>query len=304
MEKALCPFCDAEYIVEKAINFYNIQANQVTISDSNIVINNGPQAQALMQRGDEFFNDGDFCKALEYYHSVLDHEPDNMPARERIQLLQSPLIEISSRKMGTLVTGSLTKLSFYDIIDVKKTGIPNERIEIDWSQASYKYVNDNTSIMISAKSPHCVFLLHATTYDRYRFYILCVVHSTKNLLCKSLDENSTAGIKPYFAMHSGKYSTFYLTQNAIVVYMNDYYAVVPYYAISKIYQQNNLMLNYITIIGKVLRPVMLNFEVIDLSESDRIDIICEKKEIPHFCDLIIKAIKGHIGETIGYTYVL
>ena len=25
LERSVCPFCDAEYIVEKAINFYNIQ---------------------------------------------------------------------------------------------------------------------------------------------------------------------------------------------------------------------------------------------------------------------------------------
>lgn len=87
-ETAICPFCNNAYIVEKAINNYNVSVNgNVNISNSNVVINNGQDKDNTLKRADEYFEEEEYGKALEYYQKVLDLDMNCKRAKEQVELL-------------------------------------------------------------------------------------------------------------------------------------------------------------------------------------------------------------------------
>lgn len=102
-ETAICPFCGEAYIVEKAINNYNIsQAQNVTINGGSICIKNGPDVCDLLKRADEFFEVANYQKAKEYYEKVLDCEFDNEKARTKIDILSTVYFTSGSLQLTAL----------------------------------------------------------------------------------------------------------------------------------------------------------------------------------------------------------
>ena len=80
-DAANCQYCGAEFIVEKAINNYNVANAQ--ISAENLTVNIGgasPTTNTILQYADNI-RDKEPIKALKEYESVLRVEPNNYEAR-------------------------------------------------------------------------------------------------------------------------------------------------------------------------------------------------------------------------------
>ena len=77
-EAAVCPYCGAAYVVEKAINNYQVQ----TLKAENVtIINNGkPPIETRIERAFLLIEQGDFSSASEYLEDVLDDDPRNAKA--------------------------------------------------------------------------------------------------------------------------------------------------------------------------------------------------------------------------------
>ncbi len=80
LEAAVCEYCGAAYIVEKAINNYNttiINNNHYDGATINVASENVP---ALLKRTELFLEDGDWKNVDLYCERVLDQEPENASA--------------------------------------------------------------------------------------------------------------------------------------------------------------------------------------------------------------------------------
>lgn len=71
-QAAICPYCNNAYIVEKAINNYNISSTgNVNVASATINVS-GVNVGNLLLRAKDFEIRGDFKSALIYYNQVLD----------------------------------------------------------------------------------------------------------------------------------------------------------------------------------------------------------------------------------------
>jgi len=87
-KSAICPFCNSSFIVEQAINNYNVQING-NMSIGNATINiNGVNTANLVARANAFESQNDFDAALEYYDRVLDIDINNVDAIQGIQRIR------------------------------------------------------------------------------------------------------------------------------------------------------------------------------------------------------------------------
>ncbi|MBR0149084.1 MAG: zinc ribbon domain-containing protein [Lachnospiraceae bacterium] len=100
---AKCEHCGNEFIVQEAINNYNISTTgNVNISGSNITIKSGPDVESYLYRANEFFNEFNFDKANEYYEKVLDLDPMNSEAKRKIEDLSFPMLHCGTLKYSLL----------------------------------------------------------------------------------------------------------------------------------------------------------------------------------------------------------
>lgn len=74
-EAAICEFCGTPFIVEKAIQNFNI-SSYGSINIANAVINQGPSASNYVKRARQFEKENNADKALEYYNKALDLDAD------------------------------------------------------------------------------------------------------------------------------------------------------------------------------------------------------------------------------------
>lgn len=92
-QSAICPFCDSTYIVEQAINNYNISVNG-NIKVENATINiNGLDIHNLFLRAKEFEQDGEYETAIDYYNQVLDADATKLEAREGIERVKKIIFD-------------------------------------------------------------------------------------------------------------------------------------------------------------------------------------------------------------------
>ena len=108
-QAAICPSCGTPYIIQRAINNFNVN-NSGKISVENAVINvAGVSVDNHIKRGIEFEKNGDLEKALEYYNKALDCEPGNPDAAASVirlsNFLKDFVYKISNAE--TLVCGKL-----------------------------------------------------------------------------------------------------------------------------------------------------------------------------------------------------
>lgn len=90
-QAAICPFCKSAYIVEQAIQNYNINVKG-NLNIENATINvNGIDADNLVLRAKEYENEGDYDMALNYYNQVLDVAIDNQEARNGVERVNNAL---------------------------------------------------------------------------------------------------------------------------------------------------------------------------------------------------------------------
>lgn len=92
-QAAICPFCNSAYIVEQAINNYNISLNgELNVEHATININ-GLDADNLLLRAKEFEQEGEYETALDYYNQVLDIDARKLDAREGIERIKNIIFE-------------------------------------------------------------------------------------------------------------------------------------------------------------------------------------------------------------------
>ncbi|WP_024346471.1 zinc ribbon domain-containing protein [Lacrimispora indolis] len=90
-QTAICPFCNSAYIVEQAINNYNISVNG-NLNVENATINiNGTDIDNLLLRAKEYESECEYEMALDYYNQVLDADIEKQDARDGIERINQAI---------------------------------------------------------------------------------------------------------------------------------------------------------------------------------------------------------------------
>ena len=91
MKKAVCSYCGAEFIVDQAINNYNVQmTGNMNIGQATINVQ-GMDKGNLLVRAASFETSGDLEKALDYYNRVLDIDYNDAEAQEGASRLKEKI---------------------------------------------------------------------------------------------------------------------------------------------------------------------------------------------------------------------
>ena len=86
-ETAKCGHCGSAFLIEQAINNYNISvAGNLTVNGATININ-GKNIDNLLERAYEYGRSGDFDQARKYFDEVLDSDISNAKAKQGKQVL-------------------------------------------------------------------------------------------------------------------------------------------------------------------------------------------------------------------------
>jgi len=90
-QAAICPYCKSAYIVEQAVNNYNINFNS-NLNIENTTINiNGIDTDNFLSRAKEFEDEYEYENALKYYNQVLDFDNENNNARDGVKRIKNAL---------------------------------------------------------------------------------------------------------------------------------------------------------------------------------------------------------------------
>ncbi len=135
-DAAICKFCNTPFIVNKAIENYNITSmGNININNATVNVTGAPSVSNLLERAKAFEKSGDINSSINYYNRVLDIDFNNLEAKESIYRLQNePIISFpvsTSFSVGSLQIkydslvfvskkGKEKKYEFSEIIDVKK----------------------------------------------------------------------------------------------------------------------------------------------------------------------------------------
>ena len=90
-DAAICQFCNTPFVVEKAINNYNINiSGNVNVEKATINVEGAPSVINLLIRAHSFVLSKEYDKAISYYNRVLDIDPLNSEAKECIEKITTP----------------------------------------------------------------------------------------------------------------------------------------------------------------------------------------------------------------------
>lgn len=93
---AICPYCKNAYIVEQAINNYNIKmSGNLSVGSATINVS-GVNVDNLLVRAKNFASQGDFENALDYYNRVLDIDFSKQEAHDGIERINDHLYMIDN----------------------------------------------------------------------------------------------------------------------------------------------------------------------------------------------------------------
>lgn len=96
MQTALCPYCNSAYIVEQAIQNYQVTMHgNMNIHNATIHVNGGVNTDNLLARAEQFYEEGDYESALEYYNRVLDNDITNRIAKEGVESIKREMEDYS-----------------------------------------------------------------------------------------------------------------------------------------------------------------------------------------------------------------
>ena len=105
-QAAVCPFCNSAFIVEQAINNFNVKMNG-NLNVGNATINvQGLNTKNLYARAKEFEAHNDFDNAIDYYNKVLDIDINNIEAQAGIRRVEQKKLNhvyISFKEQGVFV---------------------------------------------------------------------------------------------------------------------------------------------------------------------------------------------------------
>ena len=167
---AVCPFCNSAYIVEKAIQEYNIQVSgNLTVNGAQININ-GKNLDNLLERAEQCASSGDFDKAMDYFNEVLDSDISSERANRGIHKIKNILndyVYMSEKtgkgllelKKGRLILTTNVNPQLYELdrifgVEIVKkgffssekllqftySGIPQRRITLETSNANKGFI--------------------------------------------------------------------------------------------------------------------------------------------------------------------
>lgn len=88
-EAAICPFCNSSFIVQQAIQNYNLNIQSSTINIANANIQTGPSVDNLLARATDYIAKHDLEAARSYYEQVLDYDIGNTQARTALDILDN-----------------------------------------------------------------------------------------------------------------------------------------------------------------------------------------------------------------------
>ncbi|MDY6290709.1 MAG: zinc ribbon domain-containing protein [Succiniclasticum sp.] len=87
-QAAVCPYCGSAFIVEKAINNYNVTMNgNISVGGATINVQ-GLNSDNLIARAKDFEAKDDFVNALIYYNKVLDMDISNSEAKTGVERVE------------------------------------------------------------------------------------------------------------------------------------------------------------------------------------------------------------------------
>lgn len=302
MEKSICPFCDAEYIVEKAINYYNIQTHQVNLTASNIVINNASTSDNLLTRGDEAFNNTEFLKALYYYEQALDYDPKNEAIRYRKNLLQYPLLTSWNR-----FSCSLTKISFSNatLQSLRATGNPHSIVKPEMNFKSIAWDFSIGAVVLTAEDSNRFALPpYMNGIEIALTKSFSIFRTRRGILWDSLNRQGISGIKSYymqiFWLPTG---AIFLTDKAIVVYDQKWFAIIPFHMIESVDSEKGFQSYKVNIKGHVYYYILKNSGMIP-TQYNSCALSFPKDVAPDYLKCIESAMSGKLGNPVGMIYVL
>lgn len=85
---ALCPFCNSAYVVQQAINNFNVNLNgNINVGQAVINVSSQGDINNLLIRAYDFERHNKFCDAGKYYNKVLDIDAKNIEAQKGIKRL-------------------------------------------------------------------------------------------------------------------------------------------------------------------------------------------------------------------------
>ena len=123
LKTAECPFCKYTYVVEQAINNYNISVTG-NLHIANATINvQGRDINTLLARGKEYEEAKNYKVALEYYNKILDIDNNCEEARravERVTKLLDNQIYLQSQGCYTTVIPGIGCWHTNGILFIKK----------------------------------------------------------------------------------------------------------------------------------------------------------------------------------------
>lgn len=93
-DSAICPFCNSAFVVQQAIQNYNLTINSGVINIANANIQSGPSIDNLLIRAEEFIPKHDFVNARAYFEQVLDYDVDNKRARLGVSILDNYIYSV------------------------------------------------------------------------------------------------------------------------------------------------------------------------------------------------------------------
>lgn len=126
-EAAICEYCGSPFIVEKAIHNYNI-SSYGTINITNAVINQGPSAINYVKRAQQFEEESDINKAIEYYNKALDIDAD---CNEAIKGLTKLKENIVLKECDKLVQDKKIRRAILNLKNECSKGLNTERIHAE-----------------------------------------------------------------------------------------------------------------------------------------------------------------------------
>lgn len=161
-QAAVCPYCGSAFVVEKAINNYNVNMNgNISVGGATINVQ-GLNSANLIARAKDFEAQSDFDNAEIYFNRVLDMDINNVEAKQGVQ-------RVKEERMNYVYFRSEEPNFFSgpDVIEVKRNRITvtsskgkveefyfNKMKKLDFSMISitFEYPGKWTPVVLSCQS--------------------------------------------------------------------------------------------------------------------------------------------------------
>lgn len=205
-DAAICPFCNTAYIVERAINNYNINMTSGNMNIANAVVNisNVENVNNLILRAEKYEWEGDLLTALEYYNRVLDIDITQVKADYGVKRIENEIENYIYIKVdaSTILTRGILYLVRGKLIFQSRKGkkvIYNIKNIIDISATS-KSISFNYSNKLLKVHYDCAYAQNIASMIYYAMYgqyprMIFLSHNQKILARNVIEKYNSCGMK-------------------------------------------------------------------------------------------------------------